>query len=83
MLIPILLPSIFEVTNMLFQFTGMNNTNKDSQRDSPDTSIGRAKETLVLFLPGPAPSFLLFIVFGTTAPFRKVRSGPRSYRSRE
>lgn len=60
---------------MLFQFTGMNNTNKDSQRDSPDTSIGRAKETMVLFLPGPAPSFLLFIVFGTTAPFRKVGNG--------
>ena len=60
---------------MLFQFTGMNNTNKDSQRDSPDTSIGRAKETMVLFLPGPAPSFLLFVVFGTTAPFRKVGSG--------
>ncbi|KAK8109911.1 hypothetical protein PG999_008048 [Apiospora kogelbergensis] len=63
--------SIFELSNMLFQFTGMQNSNKDALRSSPDTSVERAKETAVLFLPGPAPSFLLFIVFGTTAPFRK------------
>ncbi|KAK6839740.1 hypothetical protein PG995_007001 [Apiospora arundinis] len=61
---------IFELSNMLFQFTGMQNSNKDASRSSPDTSIARAKETAVLFMPGPAPSFLLFIVFGTTAPFR-------------
>ncbi|KAK8024171.1 hypothetical protein PG993_012237 [Apiospora rasikravindrae] len=63
--------SIFELTNMLFQFTGMQNSNKDAFRSSPDISVERAKETAVLFLPGPAPSFLIFIVFGTTAPFRK------------
>ncbi|KAK8071021.1 glycoside hydrolase [Apiospora hydei] len=63
--------SIFELSNMLFQFTGMQNSNKDALRSSPDISVERAKETAVLFLPGPAPSFLIFIVFGTTAPFRK------------
>ncbi|KAK8068032.1 hypothetical protein PG996_007144 [Apiospora saccharicola] len=63
--------SIFELSNMLFQFTGMQNSNKDALRSSPDISAERAKETAVLFLPGPAPSFLIFIVFGTTAPFRK------------
>ncbi|KAK8040581.1 hypothetical protein PG991_000369 [Apiospora marii] len=63
--------SIFELSNMLFQFTGMQNSNKDATRSSPDISAERAKETAVLFLPGPAPSFLFFIVFGTTAPFRK------------
>ncbi|KAK6077773.1 glycoside hydrolase [Seiridium cupressi] len=63
--------SIFELTNMLFQFTGMSNSNKDAVSASPDYSVERAKETTVLFLPGPAPSYLLFIVFGTTTPFRK------------
>lgn len=56
---------------MLFQFTGMQNSNRDTSRSSPDISVERAKETAVLLLPGPAPSFLFFIVFGTTAPFRK------------
>ncbi|KAI1865127.1 hypothetical protein JX265_008174 [Neoarthrinium moseri] len=56
---------------MLFQFTGMNNSNKDATRGSPDLSAERGKETTILFLPGPAPSFLLFIVFGTTTPFRR------------
>ncbi|KAK8073722.1 hypothetical protein PG994_004621 [Apiospora phragmitis] len=63
--------SIFELSNVLFQFTGMQNSNRDASRSSPDISAERAKETAVLFLPGPAPSFLIFIVFGTTAPFRK------------
>ncbi|KAK8102733.1 hypothetical protein PG984_015879 [Apiospora sp. TS-2023a] len=63
--------TIFELSNMLFQFAGMQNSNKDALRSSPDISAERAKETAVLFLPGPAPSFLIFIVFGTTAPFRK------------
>ncbi|KAK7946677.1 uncharacterized protein PG986_010998 [Apiospora aurea] len=58
--------SIFELSNMLFQFAGMQNSNKDALRSSPDISVERAKETAVLF-----PSFLIFIVFGTTAPFRK------------
>lgn len=56
---------------MLFQFTGMSNSNKDAVSASPDYSVDRARETTILFLPGPAPSYLLFIVFGTTAPFRK------------
>ncbi|KAK6214368.1 hypothetical protein LQW54_004417 [Pestalotiopsis sp. IQ-011] len=56
---------------MLFQFTGMSNSNEDATRTSPDFSVERAKETTILFLPGPAPSYLLFIVFGTTAAFRR------------
>ncbi|KAF3019728.1 hypothetical protein E8E14_009163 [Neopestalotiopsis sp. 37M] len=63
--------AIFELTNMLFQFTGMSNSNKDAIRTSPDYSVERAKETMILFLPGPAPSYLLFIVFGTTTAFRR------------
>ncbi|KAI0174266.1 hypothetical protein BJ166DRAFT_143252 [Pestalotiopsis sp. NC0098] len=63
--------SIFELTNMLFQFTGMSNSNEDATRTSPNFSVERAKETTILFLPGPAPSYLLFIVFGTTAAFRR------------
>jgi hypothetical protein len=62
---------IFELTNMLFQFTGMSNSSKDASLSSPDFSIDRAKETTILFCPGPAPSYLLFIVFGTTKPFRE------------
>jgi hypothetical protein len=56
---------------MLFQVTGMSNSNKDAQSPSPDFSIDRAKATTVLFCPGPAPSYLVFIVFGTTRPFRQ------------
>lgn len=56
---------------MLFQFTGMSNSNKDAHSPSPDFSIDRAKATTILFCPGPAPSYLVFIVFGTTRPFRQ------------
>ncbi|KAI1502033.1 hypothetical protein F5X99DRAFT_380385 [Biscogniauxia marginata] len=63
--------SVFELTNIFFQLNGVSNSNKDSKLGQPDLSIERARETAVLFLPGPAPSFLLFIVFGTTAQCRK------------
>ncbi|KAI1343398.1 hypothetical protein F5Y15DRAFT_232905 [Xylariaceae sp. FL0016] len=63
--------SVFEFTNILFQLSGLSNSNKDATLDQPDLSVARARETAVLFLPGPAPSFLLFIVFGTTTPCRK------------
>ncbi|KAI1634468.1 hypothetical protein F4809DRAFT_665429 [Biscogniauxia mediterranea] len=63
--------SAFELSNILFQLHGMSNSNGDAKLDQPDLSVERAHETAVLFLPGPAPSFLLFIVFGTTAQCRK------------
>ncbi|KAI0130259.1 hypothetical protein BJ170DRAFT_307871 [Xylariales sp. AK1849] len=63
--------SVFQLTNMLFQFAGMSNNHRDASAPAPDLSVDRAKQTTVLWMPGPAPSFLLFIVFGTTAPFRR------------
>ncbi|KAI5921800.1 hypothetical protein F4810DRAFT_721961 [Camillea tinctor] len=63
--------SVFELTNIIFQLNGIENSNDDSKMEQPDLSVERAHENIVLFLPGPAPSYLLFIVFGTTAQCRK------------
>ncbi|KAH8662167.1 hypothetical protein BX600DRAFT_465745 [Xylariales sp. PMI_506] len=63
--------SIFELTNMLFQFTGKRNLNGDLAIAAPDLSAARARQTTLLYLPGPAPSLLLFVVFGTTSQFRQ------------
>lgn len=49
----------------------MRNTANDLAADRPDMSVGRAQTTLYLFMPGNTPGIALFIVFGTTAAFRK------------
>ncbi|KAI1339145.1 hypothetical protein F5Y15DRAFT_416455 [Xylariaceae sp. FL0016] len=61
----------FELTNVLFQLAGRENTTIDALSDKPDLSASRATSTAVLFLPGVTPPLLAFLVFGTTTPFRK------------
>ncbi len=46
-----------------------NNT-ADAHAASPDLSVERARSTILLFMPGVTPGILLFVVFGTTKPFR-------------
>ncbi|KAK2001369.1 hypothetical protein LX36DRAFT_668030 [Colletotrichum falcatum] len=60
--------SIFEVTNTLFQLASINNIKKDAALANPDFSLGRAKTTFALFLPGLTPGVFLFVIFGKPLP---------------
>jgi hypothetical protein len=60
---------VFALTNMLVQLNGISNAGKDVSRSSPDFSVDRAKATTATSFVGPPPSYLLFIIFGTTKPF--------------
>jgi hypothetical protein len=59
--------SIFELVLILFQVSSATSV----PPESPDLSAAKAKSDVVLFMPGCLPSLLLFIVFGTTGPFRE------------
>ncbi|KAI0018261.1 hypothetical protein F4780DRAFT_533217 [Xylariomycetidae sp. FL0641] len=63
--------SVFDVTNTLFQVTATQNNRKDTGSTEPDLSVGRANSTLFLFMPGVTPGVFLFIIFGTTAGYRR------------
>lgn len=58
--------SIFELLLILFQVSASRTT---VPPDAPDLSASKAMSDFVLFMPGCLPSVLLFVVFGTTAPF--------------
>ncbi|KAH6656783.1 hypothetical protein BKA67DRAFT_553082 [Truncatella angustata] len=60
--------SIFELFLILFQ---VSSTRTTIPPDAPNLSASRAKGDFILFMPGCLPSVLLFVVFGTTAPFRE------------
>ncbi|KAK9778792.1 hypothetical protein SCAR479_04415 [Seiridium cardinale] len=60
--------SIFELFLILFQVSSTRITIPD---EAPDLSAAKAQSDFVLFMPGCLPSVLLFVVFGTTAPFRE------------
>ncbi|KAK9417536.1 hypothetical protein SUNI508_08687 [Seiridium unicorne] len=60
--------SIFELFLILFQVSSTRITIPDQ---APDLSAAKAQSDFVLFMPGCLPSVLLFVVFGTTTPFRE------------
>ncbi|KAK6084141.1 glycoside hydrolase [Seiridium cupressi] len=60
--------SIFELLLILFQVSSTRITIPDQ---APDLSAAKAQSDFVLFMPGCLPSVLLFVVFGTTTPFRE------------
>ncbi|KAH8651259.1 hypothetical protein BX600DRAFT_516840 [Xylariales sp. PMI_506] len=60
----------FEVTNTLFQLQSISNNKADLEATAPDLSVGRAKTTLFLFMPGVTAGIFVFLVFGTTAGCR-------------
>ncbi|KAK8129807.1 hypothetical protein PG999_002187 [Apiospora kogelbergensis] len=59
--------SFFEVAQILFQLISMRNIEKLG--DSVDLSAARARRDFLLFMPGCAASFVVFVVFGTTRTF--------------
>ncbi|ETS79463.1 hypothetical protein PFICI_09316 [Pestalotiopsis fici W106-1] len=59
--------SIFELFLIMFQVSSARTT---IPADAPDLSADKAKSDFVLFMPGCLPGVLLFVVFGTTTPFR-------------
>ncbi|KAJ9136873.1 Glycoside hydrolase [Pleurostoma richardsiae] len=61
----------FEVTNSLFQATAASNNRKDAASPAPNLSLGRTRNTLLLFLPGVTPGLFMFLIFGMTAAFRR------------
>ncbi|KAI4600421.1 hypothetical protein KJ359_000776 [Pestalotiopsis sp. 9143b] len=58
--------SIYELFLILFQIASAQTV----APAVPDLSAGKAKGDFVLFMPGCLPGVLLFVVFGTTTPFR-------------
>ncbi|KAK8134378.1 hypothetical protein PG984_006390 [Apiospora sp. TS-2023a] len=59
--------SAFEVAQIMFQLASMRNIR--ALGPSPDLSADRAKLDFLLFMPGCAASFVVFVVFGTTKTF--------------
>ncbi|KAK7750312.1 hypothetical protein SLS62_007719 [Diatrype stigma] len=65
--------ALFNMTNIICQVAWQANTSRDTLSASagPDRSAARARHDSALFLPGVSSSLLAFVIFGTTAPFRK------------
>ncbi|KAI1842749.1 hypothetical protein JX266_011070 [Neoarthrinium moseri] len=61
---------IFELFLILFQVSSVRNNLTAQVAESPDLSAPKAIADTLTFIPGCCPSILLFIVFGTTGPFR-------------
>lgn len=61
---------IFEIALVSFQLGSAKNSSPEAIGPRPNLSAERAKGDFILFMPGCAPSLLLFLVFGTTTPFR-------------
>ncbi|KAI0136954.1 hypothetical protein BJ170DRAFT_677815 [Xylariales sp. AK1849] len=61
---------IFELLSILFQVSSSKTNTLEHLGDHPNVSASRAIGDFVLFMPGCCASLLLFIVFGTTKPFR-------------
>lgn len=59
--------SAFEVAQIMFQLASMNNIR--TLGDSADLGADRARLDFLLFMPGCAASFVVFVVFGTTKTF--------------
>ncbi|KAM0816801.1 putative Glycoside hydrolase [Seiridium cardinale] len=62
---------IFQATATLFQQLSIGNFEQRLSIPEPDFSPEKARKTFLLFIPGNLPGIGLFLVFGTTAAFRK------------
>ncbi|KAK6082292.1 glycoside hydrolase [Seiridium cupressi] len=62
---------IFQATATLFQQLSIGNFEQRLSIPQPDFSSEKAQKTFLLFIPGNLPGIGLFLVFGTTAAFRK------------
>jgi hypothetical protein len=78
--------SIFELFLVTYQLGSAKNSSPEAIGDHPNLTAERAKGDFILFLPGCCPSLLLFLVFGTTTPFREYMRKkflPRRWQHRE
>lgn len=60
---------IFEVFQIWFQLSSMENYSKERLGPSADLSVERARGDFILFMPGCTASLLVFLFFGTTKAF--------------
>ncbi|KAH9894620.1 hypothetical protein F4778DRAFT_784050 [Xylariomycetidae sp. FL2044] len=68
---------------VVFQLTSLESTQRGSLGDAPNLSAERAKSDFLSFMPGTSASLLVFIMFGTTKPFRETMYQtfvPRSFK---
>ncbi|KAH8677573.1 hypothetical protein BX600DRAFT_131645 [Xylariales sp. PMI_506] len=62
---------VFELVIILFQLNSARNTSSGNTTAAPDLSAAKASSDFVSFMPGCVPGVLVFIVFGTSRPFRE------------
>ncbi|TKA73602.1 hypothetical protein B0A55_05714 [Friedmanniomyces simplex] len=61
----------FEVTIVCFELADSQSARFLAQQAQPDYSTASAVTTILLFMPGVTQSLVAFLLFGTTAHFRK------------
>ncbi|KAK1999337.1 hypothetical protein LX36DRAFT_484576 [Colletotrichum falcatum] len=77
--------AIYQFFSILFQVISSRQNSRDFLRESPDLSMDRLHQDLLLFIPGASTSLLVFVVFGTTKPFLEYLADtlvPRRLRDR-
>ncbi|KAK3628677.1 hypothetical protein LTR56_018492 [Elasticomyces elasticus] len=70
-LIAFVILAIFEVTIVCFQLTWVENSAHLAKQEHADYSVSAANHEIILFMPGVTASLIAFLIFGTTAHFRK------------
>lgn len=69
--IAFILLSVFEVCQILFEVVAYNNNKKAEASTDPDYSVTGALSDIGQFVPAVTASLVAFLVWATTAPFRK------------
>ncbi|KAI6865902.1 hypothetical protein KC323_g4142 [Hortaea werneckii] len=69
--IAFLIITAFEVSIISFEFMRRRNARELAQREEPDFSSASVINEILQFMPGVTAGLLCFLVFGTTAQFRK------------
>ncbi|KAK5124981.1 hypothetical protein LTR85_001171 [Meristemomyces frigidus] len=64
--------SAFEVTLISFEFSRKVNARRLATQQQPDFSVAGAVNDILQFMPGVTAGLLAFLLFGTTAQFRKT-----------
>lgn len=64
---------VFETAQIIYQIVNYERNQHDSKgaATSPDFSVEQAKIDISQDIPGTLPSIIAFLIFGTTAPFRR------------
>lgn len=71
--IAVLVLSAYEVVTILFQaFSAASTKDTTAIGSEPDLSASRAFGENLIYVPGVSSGYLVFIVFGTTRPFRRT-----------